>query len=214
VRGDVVARPVVAVADGPAFSFHYAENLELLAAAGAELVDVDPLHDEELPPRTAALLLAGGFPEVYGAELSANWALRAEIAAFARAGRPVLAECGGLLYLAARLDDQPMCDVLPVSARMEGRLVLGYREAVATSDHPAWPAGTAVRGHEFHHSRVEPAAGEVAAWRLRARGHEQLEGHVAGGVHASYLHTHWAATPEVAGRLVDAARATRGEVAA
>ena len=59
----------------------------------------DPLDDEQLPPRTDALMLAGGFPEVFGAELSANAALRAEIAAFARAGRPILAECGGLLYL-------------------------------------------------------------------------------------------------------------------
>ena len=102
----------IAVARGPAFSFHYEENLELLRAAGAELVDLDPLADEALPPRTGALVLAGGFPEAYGEELSANWALRAEIAAFAARGRPILAECGGLLYLARELDGRPMCDVV------------------------------------------------------------------------------------------------------
>jgi cobyrinic acid a,c-diamide synthase len=85
---------------------------------------------------------------------------------------------------------------------MGERLALGYREATAAADHPAWPAGTAVRGHEFHYSRVTPAAGAAAAWELRGRG---AEGHVAGGVHASYLHTHWAATPAVARRLVEAA---------
>ena len=85
---------------------------------------------------------------------------------------------------------------------MGGRLALGYREATAVTDHPVWPAGTAVRGHEFHYSRVAPAAGAAPAWRLRGRGAERLEGHVAGGVHASYLHTHWAAAPEVAARLV------------
>jgi cobyrinic acid a,c-diamide synthase len=196
----------IAVAGGPAFSFHYTENLELLEAAGAELVTFDPLADEELPPGTGALLLAGGFPEAFGAELSANRALRAEIAAFARRGRPILAECGGLLYLATELDGQPMCDVVPASARMTDGLRLGYREAVAATDHPAWPAGTATRGHEFHYSRVAPAARAGApAWHLHARGDEHPEGHVDGGVHASYVHTHWATTPEVAARLVAAA---------
>ena len=197
----------IAVAAGPAFSFHYAENLELLRAHGAELVALDPLADEELPPGTGALLLAGGFPEVFGDELSANAALRAEIATFARRGRPVLAECGGLLYLAAELDGRTMCGVVPGRARMGDRLTLGYREAVAASHHDAWPLGTRVRGHEFHKSVVEPSAGEAPAWTLSGRGTERAEGHVVGALHASYLHTHWAATPAVASRLVAAAAA-------
>jgi cobyrinic acid a,c-diamide synthase len=198
----------IAIARGPAFSFHYEENLELLRAAGAELVALDPLTDEALPPRTGALVLAGGFPEAYGEELSANWALRAEIAAFAARGRPVLAECGGLLYLARELDGRPMCDVVPIAGHMTPRLSLGYREATAVADHPVWPAGATVRGHEFHYSRVEPGADAHApAWTLRARGLERAEGHVSGAVHASYLHTHWAATPAVAARLVTAAAA-------
>jgi cobyrinic acid a,c-diamide synthase len=210
-RPDPATEPVaarIAVARGPAFSFHYEENLELLSAAGAQLVDLDPLADEALPPRTGALVLAGGFPEAYGEELSANWALRAEIAAFAARGRPILAECGGLLYLARELDGRPMCDVVPIAGHMTPRLSLGYREATAVADHAAWPAGTTVRGHEFHYSRVEPAADpEAPAWTLRARSVERAEGHVAGAVHASYLHTHWAATPTVAARLVAAAAA-------
>jgi cobyrinic acid a,c-diamide synthase len=193
----------VAIAGGPAFSFRYEENLELLRASGAELIDFDPLSDEELPPRTGALLLTGGFPEVYGEELTANWALRAEIAAFARAGRPILAECGGLLYLCRELDGRPMCDVIDATASMTGRLTLGYREAQGASTHAVWPAGTTVRGHEFHYSLIEPSAGELPAWELAGRG---AEGHVSDGVHASYLHTHWAATPAVAERLVAAAR--------
>jgi cobyrinic acid a,c-diamide synthase len=184
----------IAIARGPAFSFHYEENLELLRGAGAELVPFDPLSDEALPD-AQALILAGGFPEVFGAELSANTRLRDEIAAFAG---PVLAECGGLLYLARELDGHPMCGVLDVNAHMTPRLTLGYREATARADHPVWPVGTLVRGHEFHRSRVTPEGG---AWE-HARGRE---GHVRGLVHASYLHTHWAATPEVAGRVVAAA---------
>jgi cobyrinic acid a,c-diamide synthase len=184
----------IAIARGPAFSFHYEENLELLRGAGAELVPFDPLADETLPD-AQALVLAGGFPEVFGLQLSANARLRTEIAAFSG---PVLAECGGLLYLARELDGHPMCGVLDVSARMTDRLTLGYREATARHDHPVWPQGTQVRGHEFHRSKVTPEGG---AWE-HARGRE---GHVRGLVHASYLHTHWAATPEVARRLVTAA---------
>ena len=201
--------PRIAIAGGPAFCFRYEENLELLRAAGAELVELDPLEDEQLPPRTAALLLTGGFPEVYGERLSENWALRAEIAALARAGRPALAECGGLLYLCTSLDGHPMCDVIEARAEMTGRLRLGYREADATGAYPLWPAGAQpVRGHEFHYSRVHPPAGETAAWRLR-HGDATAEGHVAGAVHASYLHTHWAATPDVARRLVAMAASAR-----
>ncbi|RKQ86246.1 hydrogenobyrinic acid a,c-diamide synthase (glutamine-hydrolysing) /cobyrinate a,c-diamide synthase [Solirubrobacter pauli] len=187
------AKVRVAIARGPAFSFHYQENLELLAGAGAELAEFDPLHDEALP-EADALILAGGFPEVFGSELSANTALREEIARF---DGPILAECGGLLYLAETLDERPMCGVLPVEAHMGDRLTLGYREATSLSDHPVWPAGTTTRGHEFHYSKVS-AAGN--AWEHQ-RGRE---GHVQGNVHASYLHTHWAATPEVADRLVAA----------
>ena len=179
----------VAIARGPAFSFHYEENLELLRGAGAELVPFDPLIDAL--PEADALILAGGFPEIFGAELSANTRLRGQIAAF---HGPVLAECGGLLYLAKSLDEHPMCGVLDVTATMAGRLTLGYREVTATVDHPVWPAGTTVRGHEFHYSTVTPCGD---AWT-------RTGGHVRGNVHASYLHTHWAATPEVAQRLVAA----------
>lgn len=194
----------VAVARGPAFSFHYPENLELLEAAGAELVDIDPLVDEELPAETAGLVLAGGFPEVYGEGLSANEPLRSAVGGFARDGGAVLAECGGLLYLSRELDGRRMCGVLPARARMTDRLVLGYRQATAVTSHPAWPAGTSVRGHEFHYSRLEPEAGSAPAWRLG----ERPDGYVAGGVHAGYLHTHWAATPEVATRFVAGAAST------
>lgn len=197
----------VAIAGGPAFNFHYRENLELLEAAGAELAGFDPLEDGELPGGAGALLLAGGFPEVFGAELEANTGLRAEIAAFAASGRPVLAECGGLLFLCRELDGRSMCGVLPASAQMSRRLSLGYREAVAASATPWLAAGDRVRGHEFHYSRVVPEYGATPAWQLAARGRERAEGFAVGAVQASYLHVHWAAHPELARRFVAAARA-------
>jgi cobyrinic acid a,c-diamide synthase len=195
------ARPVVAVAGGAAFTFAYAETAELLAAAGADVVTVDPLRDEALPEGTRALVLGGGFPEVHAEALSANQALRAGVRSLAGAGLPVAAECAGLLYLARDLDGHPMCDVLPVSARMTARLTLGYREARAASDSVLLAAGTTVRGHEFHRTAVDAPDAVPPAWTVAGR----PEGFVKAGVHASYLHLHWAATPQVARRLVEAA---------
>jgi cobyrinic acid a,c-diamide synthase len=196
----------IAIARGPAFSFHYQENLELLEASGAELQPFDPMSDDALPEGAGALILAGGFPEVYGGELAANESLRGEVAAFARSGRPVLAECGGLLYLAKELDGQAMCGALPVRAAMTSRLTLGYREATAVSPTSWLDAGDEVRGHEFHYSQVDPLeTGARPAWKLAARRNERDEGFVAGGVQASFLHVHWAAYPQIASRLVAAA---------
>ncbi|WP_435799984.1 cobyrinate a,c-diamide synthase [Streptomyces canus] len=196
---------VVAVAGGPAFTFSYAEHSELLAAAGAEVVPFDPLRDEQLPDGTAGLVIGGGFPEVYAAELSANEPLRKAVSALAETGAPVAAECAGLLYLCRELDGQPMCGVLDASARMEERLTLGYRDAVAVSDSSLAVAGTRMRGHEFHRTVVEPEAGDAAAWGVRVP-RRRLEGFVQRGVHASYLHTHWASVPGVARRFVERCR--------
>ncbi|MFE6978535.1 cobyrinate a,c-diamide synthase [Streptomyces sp. NPDC057682] len=195
-------RPVVAVASGAAFTFSYTEHTELLAAAGAEVVPFDPLRDETLPEGVAGLVVGGGFPEVYGPELSANEALRREVAALAASGAPVAAECAGLLYLARSLDGLPMCGVLDAEARMSGRLTLGYREAVALSDNVLAAAGTRMRGHEFHRTVLEPGAGDTPAWGMRLP-EPRVEGFVRGGVHASYLHTHWASLPGTARRFVE-----------
>ncbi|MFD5591482.1 cobyrinate a,c-diamide synthase [Streptomyces griseorubiginosus] len=197
--------PVVAVAGGPAFTFSYAEHSELLTAAGAQVVTFDPLRDEQLPDGTAGLVIGGGFPEVFAAELSANEPLRKAVSALAETGAPVAAECAGLLYLCRELDGQPMCGVLDAEARMTEALTLGYRDAVAVSDSALAVAGTRMRGHEFHRTVVEPGAGDIAAWGVRTP-RRRLEGFVQRGVHASYLHTHWASEPGVARRFVERCR--------
>ncbi|MEW2634412.1 cobyrinate a,c-diamide synthase [Streptomyces sp. NPDC048389] len=197
--------PVVAVAGGAAFTFSYAEHVELLRAAGAEVVGFDPLRDERLPEGTRGVVIGGGFPEVYAPELSANEPLRKEVAELARSGAPIAAECAGLLYLARSLDGKPMCGVLDADARMSGRLTLGYREAVAVGDSPLAAAGTRLRGHEFHRTVIDPGAGPTPAWGM-VRPERRVEGFVQRGVHASYLHTHWASRPEVAARFVGACR--------
>ncbi|MER6184482.1 cobyrinate a,c-diamide synthase [Streptomyces sp. NPDC001652] len=199
---DGLKAPVVAVAGGSAFTFSYAEHAELLTAAGAVVVPFDPLRDEQLPDGTRGLVIGGGFPEVYASELSANEPLRKAIGEFALSGAPVAAECAGLLYLCRELDGLAMCGVLDASARMSERLTLGYRDAVAVSDSVLAVAGTRMRGHEFHRTVVEPGSGAAPAWGVRAP-QRRVEGFVQQGVHASYVHTHWASQPGVARRFVE-----------
>lgn len=198
-------RPRIAVAGGAAFTFSYAEHAELLEAAGAETVVFDPLRDESLPEGTRGLVVGGGFPEVYGPQLSANKPLRQAVREFVAAGGPVAAECAGMLYLSRELDGEEMCGVLDGVARMTGRLTLGYRDAVAVDDSVLAPAGLRVRGHEFHRTTLAPQAGGTPAWGL-VRPERRKEGFVggpSGNVHASYLHVHWAAAPMMARRFVE-----------
>ena len=203
----VPGRPVVALAGGPAFSFGYTETAELLAGAGAEVVIVDPLHDEKLPAGTRALVVGGGFPEVYADRLAANEPLRIAVAALAAVGAPIVAECAGLLWLCRTLDDAPMCGVIDADAAMTPTLTLGYRDAVALTDSPLAEAGTRITGHEFHRTAVHPRSGLLlspaggAAWAWRGA---DPEGFATANVHASYLHLHWAARPDIARRVVAA----------
>jgi cobyrinic acid a,c-diamide synthase len=192
-------RTVVAVAGGRAFTFGYTEHVELLEAAGAEVVVLDPVRDVHLPADTAGLVLPGGFPEQHVEELSANARLRAEIAAFAATGAPIHAECGGLLYLAEELDGYPLCGVLAARAEMSARLTLGYRDAVAVSGSALFDEGTRVSGHEFHRTVVRPRHGDRPAWRWNSGA---AEGFAHRGVHASYLHTHPAGQPAAVQRFV------------
>jgi cobyrinic acid a,c-diamide synthase len=197
----VAGKPVVAVAGGAAFTFTYAEHTELLQAAGAEVAVVDPLRDKALPAGTRALVVGGGFPEVYAEALSANQPLRSAVRTLADSGAPIAAECAGLLWLARSLGSQPMCGVLDADAAMTPRLTLGYRQAVAVSDSVLAAEGQRVNGHEFHRTAVTPRAGGRAAWQWQGA---EPEGFVQGGVHASYLHLHWAGLPSIAHRLVAA----------
>lgn len=188
----VPGRPVVALAAGRAFSFSYAEHTELLRAAGAEVIEFDPTVDA-LPPDTAALVLPGGFPEQYPAELSANVTVRHQIRALAG---PIHAECAGLTYLVSELDGYPMCGVLAGRAHFTKRLTLGYRDAVAPVQSSLCPAGTRLTGHEFHRTTVDFDQDYDPAWVFRVGDRQVRDGAVHGRVHAAYLHTHPAGHPE------------------
>jgi cobyrinic acid a,c-diamide synthase len=201
--GGPVAAPVtVAMASGKAFSFGYPEHAELVSACGAEVTEFDPLV-EPLPDGADAVLLPGGFPEQFAAELSGNDVARRQINALAATGAPIHAECAGLLYLVSELDGHPMCGVLAGSARFTEQLTLGYRDAVAVTDSPLYRAGQRVVGHEFHRTAVTFKDDYQPAWIYRGQhGDAVRDGALHRGVHASYLHTHPAASPDAVARFV------------
>lgn len=201
---DAVCR--IGVAWDEAFHFYYADNLELLQEAGAELVTFSPLRDRHLPD-VHALYIGGGYPELHADVLSCNTTLLDDLKSFQY---PIYAECGGLMYLGEALDDRPMAGLLPLRTRMRERLVsLGYREVRTLVDTPLGPAGTCFRGHEFHHSELaEPPALAPAYITTGYRG-EGPEGWLRGNVLGSYVHAHFGSNPCLATGLVAAAVAAR-----
>jgi cobyrinic acid a,c-diamide synthase len=194
----------IAIAAGPAFSFCYQDNLDALAAAGAELVPFDPCVDRALPDHCGALIAGGGFPEVYGAALADNTPLLADVEQRVDDGLVVWAECGGLLWLAQRLDERAMANVVPAVARMTGRLTLGYRHVRTTAPSPLGPAGLELRGHEFHYSTIDPSGG---AFTSLAPDVPAPGGWLAPRSIATYLHAHLGAAPGLATAFVGAAAA-------
>jgi cobyrinic acid a,c-diamide synthase len=209
-RAPVSTKAKIGVALDEAFQFYYQANLDLLRAAGAELVFWSPLRDSSLPS-VDGLYLGGGYPEVYAKELSANEAVRRAVRSFAESGRPLYAECGGLMYLSRALEDlegneHPMVGLLPTTVRMKPKkLTLGYTEVECTADGPLAPAGTLVRGHEFHYSRIDEVPQSVPrVYRLRRRrgGEERAEGYLVGSALLSYVHLHFESNPVIAERFV------------
>jgi len=199
-----------------AFTFYYPENLEALIDAGAGLLFIDAFTAPRLPA-IDALYIGGGFPEIFMEALSANIALRQAVRAAAADGLPIYAECGGLMYLARRLTwgerSAEMAGVLPCDVEMTGRPQgHGYVIAEALAAHPFLPAGTVVRGHEFHNSRLVNVDPNLAtAYRLTRGNGVGDGGHRDGlcihNVLASYTHLHAAGAPGWANGLVAAARA-------
>jgi cobyrinic acid a,c-diamide synthase len=203
------------VARDQAFCFYYPENLEWLRYFGAELVEFSPLDDAQLPPGLAGLYLGGGYPELHAGRLAANTGLLEDLKHKARAGLPIYAECGGLMYLSEEIQDlsgdqYAMVGAVPLKVRMLPRLKsLGYREVTLTADCLLGPAGRRARGHEFHYSEIisEPA-GLSKLYQLTPRrgGNPAPEGYSVGQVLASYVHLHFGSSPEVARHFVDYCR--------
>lgn len=147
----------IGVARDKAFSFYYADNLELLKQLGAQLVEFSPLHDPQLPDDLDGLLLGGGYPELYADTLSQNCTLMAQIKASLQNGLPCIAECGGFQYLCEQLEgadskSYPMVGFLPGSSfRTPSLRRFGYVRLTAQKDNLLCKKGEGFAAHEFHY---------------------------------------------------------------
>jgi len=201
----------IGLAVDEAFHFYYDDNLRRLEQLGAELVRFSPVHDGRLPD-VDGLYLGGGYPEVHAAALAANQAMRDDVRAFAAAGRPIYAECGGLMYLAREIqtldgERHAMVGVLPGEVAMRDRLVaLGYVEVETQVATLLGGPGLRFRGHQFRYSEftLTGEVDHVYTVRRRRGGEVSHEGYRLGHTLASYVHAHWASNPMAARGLVDA----------
>jgi cobyrinic acid a,c-diamide synthase len=202
------------IARDAAFCFYYQDNLDLLEAAGAKPVPFSPLANTELPHDLDALYLGGGYPELYAQQLSANESFLRSLRSFADSGRPIYAECGGMMYLAEQLRTRqggvfPMASLLPLRIEMTDRLVrFGYVELEFAQDTFLGRKGTIARSHSFHYSRAIPTGEILAPFHARysLSGLSELEGCLQNNVLASYFHLHFAGNPSFAPAFVGAAK--------
>lgn len=154
-----------------AFCFYYRDNLEEMEAVGAEIVYFSPLHEDKLPEGLDGLLIGGGYPENYAAELSENTAMRQAVALAAAQGMPILAECGGYLYLLEELEGldgvfYPMTGIFEGKGCRKGKNSrFGYVALAAEQDTPYLLRGEEIKGHEFHYWDCRTAD---SSWQMRA----------------------------------------------
>ncbi len=203
----------IGVAYDAAFCFYYQDNLELLEAAGAEIVRFSPLQDGELP-EVDLLYFGGGYPELYGEALAGNMAMRTAVRQYAEREGAIYAECGGLMYLTQAIRDcdgrrHEMVGVFPAEAVMrKAGLTLGYRTAAVTQQCLLGQPGTSLRGHEFHYSMLEPKGDLHYACTLSDAAGKPVgqDGLMTGNTLALYSHQHFGSHPEVAINLLAAAR--------
>ncbi|MCK9299234.1 MAG: Ni-sirohydrochlorin a,c-diamide synthase [Methanoculleus sp.] len=205
----------IGVALDEAFNFYYADLFDVLASCGAEVVPFSPTHGRL--PEADGYILGGGYPELFGAELEANTAMREGLREVSRNGTPIYAECGGLIYLTDRMVLAPgfagpgeatydLAGIFAGETRMPGRRMLGY--VVGTSA-PGSPMGEAAfKGHEFHYSSVRLAPETRFAYRLsRGSGiRDGLDGAVRDRTIGSYTHLHPVASRGMLAHFVDCCR--------
>lgn len=216
-NGQAVARIAVAMDD--AFCFHYPDNLDMLEAFGAEIVPFSPLNNNCLPDGIDGVYLPGGYPELHIGALSANSFIRGAIHDWAMSGGVCYAECGGFMYLCDGMDDEDgfhreLAGIFPARPVMKPKLVsLGYREIETAADTFFGPAGTRLRGHEFHYSQIKsmPDSAEPTDTALKTpveRIYRGADGYRVKNTVGSYVHIHFGSNPEAARNFVAACNYT------
>ena len=204
-------KTIIAIAKDQAFNFYYQENLDRLTEAGARIELFSPLHDHAVPEGTSGLYFGGGYPEVHAEALSENSSMLESISKLAMDGMPVYGECGGLMYLTRSIRDMEGVEhktvgLLDAKTAMVRRLTLSYTLAESTRPNILTPAGSIVRGHEFHFSSVQdiPSDAEFAYKLKRGIGvGDGRDGWICYNTLASYMHTTFLSTGRMAERFVE-----------
>ncbi|MCE5214661.1 MAG: Ni-sirohydrochlorin a,c-diamide synthase [Methanobacterium sp.] len=188
----------IGVAMDEVFTFYYRDNLDALEGNQAELIYFSPLHDERIPD-VDGIYIGGGYPEIFSSQLESNQTMRDSIKKFHQEGRPIYAECGGLMYLSRSINHHKMCDVFPYESFMTKKpQALSYVISQATNDNIIAKKGDIIKGHEFHYSKIKltKPKPQFAFEILRGRGIENnKDGMMLKNTIASYIHTHTAAYP-------------------
>ncbi len=188
-RGAMASPLRMAVARDQAFCFYYNTNLELLERLGVTLVPFSPVLDT-LPENIRGLYLGGGYPELFARQLSENTALRNQIREAVKGGLPVIAECGGFMYLHQTMEGLPMVGVIPGSCEMTGKLgPFGYVEITSQKADAFGMPGTKFKAHEFHYSRSLEPGGDYQV--SKANGRTWKEGFSSGSMYAGYPHLYF-----------------------
>jgi len=190
----------IGIASDQAFNFYYQTNLDLLKAAGAQIVKFSPLTDSRLP-EVDAVYLGGGFPESFLRELAANRGFKSDFKEKVKEGLPVYAECGGLMYFCNQIKDfegreYQMLDLIPAEIEMTSKLQeMGYQEVEASADNLLFKKGEKARGHVFHYSRISEIDQNVKKsynYRNKEEGYSSLD-----NILASYIHLHFASNLQI-----------------
>ena len=204
------SHPRIAVARDEAFCFYYTESLDALRAAGAELVFFSPIRDRGLPKDISGLYLGGGYPELYAKELSRNEEMLLEIRRAFAEKMPMIAECGGFLYLQKYLKDESgetyeMAGAFSGTGSPTGHLVrFGYLRLAAEEDSLLFRKGEVIPAHEFHHWDTDDNGADLEA--VRARGGQPWRcAHVTEWLYAGFPHISLGGEIPLARRFVEAA---------
>ena len=187
----------IAVARDAAFCFLYQANIDCLERLGATLIYFSPLVDSELPP-CDAVWLPGGYPELHGPALGANRALWRDLTAHIDAGKPVLAECGGMMALFEAMRDVHGAE-FPVAGLLPGRVVMQKKLAGLGMQEVALPEGI-LRGHAFHYSQTETGLAPLCTSR-RPDGRTGEAVYRRQRLTASYMHLYFPSNPDAVARL-------------
>lgn len=198
----------LAVARDAAFNFYYQENLELLEACGAKIVEFSPLNGEALPENVHGLYLGGGFPEEFAEELARQMEVKRSIQNAIRYGMPVLAECGGFMFLTEELvttdgKHHEMAGIIPGTVEMQTKLeALGYREMTGMGENFLLKGNLEAKGHEFHYSSFHPKRAIEHAYKTKGWGDFKPDGYMAGNLIAGYIHFHFGSCPQMASNWI------------